>query len=450
MIVLSSRRPRRRHGRGFTLVELMISLVMGLVVAMAAVGLAKTATTTFHEQARSSVTEMAVRTASERLRADLSRVSYMSTGNITQDPKVAHRTGVAPASISRYGDIAALRGVRITPNDPGSATSVATANGLSPDAIEIVGNMTTDDQYTGTIYSTGGGTCNQVVRLDPLADAAVYALSGGDVNNAASKFAAAAAAAFQPVAGTNYLAQVTDAVGCNHYVPVCSVTVTPNAAGTASYLLIGLDSAPQTDTGTPQRAVLYANAADGNNIANNCGSSELGQVTIAPLARVRWSLVANANTTLAADGNPSMNLVRQRLDFAGNAVANVSPEIIAEYGIDLKFGITYMDPAGPVNMYRTVVADMDSPSSAATIAQVTGNPTYLAGGAGPQSVRSIRYRIAVRTSLPDRDQNLPTGLPGSLARYCVDGSPLPTCKKFARVRTVLSEVFLQNQAGMSW
>ncbi len=435
---------RRRHRRGFTLVELMISLVMGLVVAMAAVGLAKTATTTFHEQARSSVTEMAVRTASERLRADLSRISYMSTGNIALDPKVAHRPGAAPVDVARYAAISSLRGVRITPNDPTTTSSVATANGLSADSIDMVGNMATDDQYTGTIFTGGGGTCNQIVRLDPLADAAVYALAAGDLTNTAGKYLAAAQVAFRPTATANYLAQVTDAVGCNHYVPVCSVGMAVGPS--ANYLLIGLDAAGQPDA----RAVIYANSGDGLSVANNCGSSELGQVTIAPLAHVRWSLAANANTTLAADGNASFNLVRQRLDFSGNAVPGVSPEIIAEYAVDLKFGITYMNPTAAPYTYRTLVADMDDTASAATINQVTGQTLYAAGTAGPQHVRSVRYRLAVRTSLPDRDQNLPTGNAGYLARYCVDGSAAATCRKWSRVRTVVSEVSLQNQAGMSW
>ena len=94
---------KKRTRRGFTLSELMISLVMGLIVSLAAVGLARTATTTFYEQARSSTTEMSLRMASSRLRGDLSRASYMSTGNIVFDPKVARLAGAADIS-----DIAVL------------------------------------------------------------------------------------------------------------------------------------------------------------------------------------------------------------------------------------------------------------------------------------------------------------------------------------------------------
>jgi prepilin-type N-terminal cleavage/methylation domain-containing protein len=86
---LPMKRRSRARRRGFTLVELMISLVMGLIVALAAVGLARSATTTFYEQARISGVEANVRAASERLRNDLSRASYMSTPNIQWDPRLA-------------------------------------------------------------------------------------------------------------------------------------------------------------------------------------------------------------------------------------------------------------------------------------------------------------------------------------------------------------------------
>lgn len=439
---LSSR--RRRAARGFTLVELMISLVMGLVVAMAAVGLAKSATTSFHEQARSSVTEMAVRMASERLRQDLSRIGYMSTGNIQQDPNVARRMGVPDTAVSRYTDIATLRSVSIHPGASATQPAVAVANGLAPDSIDIVGNLTTDDQYSGTIY-TGG--CGQIVRLDPMADAAVFALSGGDVGNASSRFEAAAKAAFLPEAGKDFLAQVTDAMGCKHYVPVCSVTLTPGSTGTSSYLLIGIDAGkPMADTGSGTlRGVLYSNSNDTIGLAGNCGSSEMGQVTIAPLSRVRWSLRQNSLTELnpSLDDEPAgnkFNIVRQRYDWTGLDPSG-PPEIIAEFGVDLKFGFTYAMPGGTQNIG---VADLDSPP--ALFSSITEAATFAAGARGPQHLRSIRYRVAVRTSVADRDANLVVAPAPYISRYCADTA----CKKFSRVRTIVSEVALMNQAGMSW
>ena len=99
-----SRKQRLREAsvRAFTLIELMISLVMGLIVALAAVALAKSSTTTFHEQARMSGVEMTLRSASERLRADLLKASYMSTPNIQLDTTIARIPGHRSTTASRH------------------------------------------------------------------------------------------------------------------------------------------------------------------------------------------------------------------------------------------------------------------------------------------------------------------------------------------------------------
>ena len=86
----------------------MVSLVAGLIVVIAVVGIARAATTTFYEAARMSSTEGAVRTASERLRQDLSRAAYMSTGNIR---------------LSRDGQGAVQLSQKIAVTDPTNATT---------------------------------------------------------------------------------------------------------------------------------------------------------------------------------------------------------------------------------------------------------------------------------------------------------------------------------------
>ena len=152
---------RRSKVRAFTLVELMVSLVAGLIVTIAVVGLARAATTTFFEAARIASVESTVRTASERLRQDLARAGYMSTGNIklardgAPGVPLAHRIALrdpAAATGSRYATLNDLQGVRIVVGGSGSftaafdATNAGTAgpnslssnNGLNPDAAIFV------------------------------------------------------------------------------------------------------------------------------------------------------------------------------------------------------------------------------------------------------------------------------------------------------------------------
>lgn len=77
---------RRRHSTGFTLIELAIALTAGLIVAMGIVALSREATRTFHEEVRSAAAEATLRTAIDRLRADIQRAGFMSTANIVADP----------------------------------------------------------------------------------------------------------------------------------------------------------------------------------------------------------------------------------------------------------------------------------------------------------------------------------------------------------------------------
>ncbi len=63
-----------RRERAFTLVELLVSLTAGLLIALAVVAVARGATSTFHEEMRLASAESSLRIAMDRLRADLQRV----------------------------------------------------------------------------------------------------------------------------------------------------------------------------------------------------------------------------------------------------------------------------------------------------------------------------------------------------------------------------------------
>jgi prepilin-type N-terminal cleavage/methylation domain-containing protein len=456
---------RRRLNRGFTLVELMISLVMGLIVSLAAVALARTATTAFHESARSSITEMSVRTGSERLRQDLMRVSYMMTGNIVWDPRVAKIVNTGATSRVRVSpQFDALQGLRIMvggsktldgANNLAGTLNVSAKNFVDPDAIYIMGNMSTDDAYAGQITTAAVCSGNgQIVRLDPAADAAVYGLLGGDAGSSTQKNLEAA---FVPVPGRMFFAQIIDSVGCAHYAPVCAVSVDANNIISVSLLDVN-----------GQRPVLYSHTAAGDaeraGLEGNCGSAENGPVVISPIQRIRWQLktaVGNA----AADPNlepadHKFDLIRQLVDYDGNDAGPA--ETVAEYAVDLKFGITSVHGganllSNPAAVPAEVVNEMDlnGPQiTAATQAALTTNNLAGATNVGPQHTRAIRFRLATRGSMLDREADVlvgPTARSAAnpyMSRYCLENAPLATCRKWARVRTVVSEVTLQNQARM--
>ncbi len=451
------RRSPRRSLRGFTLVELMVSLVAGLIIAIAVVGLAKAATTTFHEQARLSAVEGAVRSASERLRADLARVSFMSTGNIrlasldNSDPpvpfgmRVAHQVG---NPTPRYPAIVDLQGIRVHVNGsvdnaviPTAGTQgpngLATVNSLKPDAITITGNLLTDDAYEG--HWRGTGSCGGPrIELQRDADPAVRRLLNTATPDAAVK------AAFTPDPARDFVARLVDSRNCQHFIPVCAAQA-PDA--TKAYI----DLRPAADG----VAILPPTNQAGSPGAEGCGGTESERFMISPVHQVRWYLGPNTDAILATDPNiepagNKFNLYREMLDAAGAPLAG--REIVAEYAVDLKFGIVIDHPDPTVLPPNKVqVFDMDTDPGAGNVATWTkAASTTASKGPGPQRVRSVRFRLATRAPVPDRAANLivPPGAP-YMARYCIEAG-LATCKRFARVRTLVSEVALINQAGMTY
>ena len=438
---------KRRQARGFTLVELMVSLVAGLIVTIAVVGLARTATTTFYEEARLSTTEATVRSAAERLRQDLSRASYMSTGNIrlarNDSPsvpfgqKISHIPGAATPS--RYGARTDdLSGIRITVGGSQAGaqgpSNLSTANGLNPDSIQLTGNFTTDDSYRGKMT----GTNSIVLKLLPDPPAAqvpdpviARLIAGPDPDKAARN-------AFTPGSQTGaippFLARVADPRGCLHFV------VISNVVGTAAGVTLTFAAAV---TGNP---VLLPTEDQ-----STCGANDQEEVTVNPIQTVRWYIGAT-NPALAPDvsvnqvGN-KFDLYRNIVDAAGADVPSPGgPQVVAEYVIDLKFGISVDGFAPPPGNQLSFDMDTDGVSignwTQAASATLTGNPA-------PHRVRAVRFRLATRASLPDRDAPLSL-LPGQpyISRYCTQAAT--PCKQFARVRTIMSEVTLLNQAGMTY
>lgn len=430
-----------RHQRGFTLVELMVSLVAGLIVTIAVVGLARSATTTFYEQARLSTVEGTVRSAAERLRQDLSRVSYMSTGNIKLalnassavpvGQKISHIPGAA--SGSRYSATDDLQGIRIyvAGSKPGAqgVNNLSNVNGLAPDAIDITGNLTTDDSYRGKLQSP-----NRIL-LNALDDSGVGRLLGNGPP------ARSVRNAFTPGAPTGvvppFVVRVTDPRGCHHFAVLSDVTAT---ATTATITL----AAPLS--GAP---ILLPTEDQ-----STCGATDQEEVTVSPIATARWYI---GPTSTALQGDPAVedvsnkfDLYREIRDATGAAVPSPGgPQVVAEYAIDLKFGITVDDPASAVvPPANHKVFDMDAnPIEIATWTQKASST--ITGGPAPHRIRSVRFRLATRAALPDRHESL-TLLPGQpyISRYCTESAA--PCKNFARVRTIMSEVALINQAGMSY
>jgi type II secretory pathway pseudopilin PulG len=430
-----------RRGRGFTLVELMISLVMGMLVALAAVALSKAATTTFYEQARLSGVEANVRSASERLRNDLSRASFMSTPNIQLDPMVARPPGARNLKY-RVSELEDLRGIRIKPADMRGHTLNA-QNGLMPQDLIVTGNLSTDDVYRGTLVIQSGNAAT--IRLNSTADAAVRRLFAGTTDQAVARAMtqlqfAPGEAYNPPIQNVSYAVQVMDARGCFHYVKT-KPTSPIEIASQANSVNINVEGDTATGILTPTDT--------GGDI---CGARLMEEVAIVPIQRVKWALAPEKDTRRidrnkqteegSNNGADKLNLTRQLLSTDTRTDLPVGPaEVVAEYAVDLKFALT-IDATGGAAGATSVFVPFEAQDPAFD-PWVNTNLFPPTPNVGPHRVRSVRYRLAFRAPVSDREADLPMGAP-YLARYCTQtgGS---TCTRYARVRTVISEVALVNQ-----
>jgi type II secretory pathway pseudopilin PulG len=458
-------RPHRRSA-GFTLVELTIALVAGLIVAMGIVGLSRAATTTFHEEVRNAAAEAALRTAIDRLRADLQRAGYMSTPNIMSDPKVARSptalTNVdtidkSMSGLRRLSSVYLADGGSLSRN--GIALSKSQSTALAPDLLEIGGNMTTTEQFEVQSIQPASGSC-QRIYLNPIS-AAMFRVNAVGTTAAPDELRNM----FQPVPKgltTQFIVRIVDDQGRTQYVATCPESTPPVAGfdtfGSAAtpYPYVDIDSVDtplQTASSTQTVSSLQGTAA--------------GKAWINPVQIVRWEI-----TQAGAKGDPEpaqyvnaldnqalspgtadpnkYDLMRSYVDATGALVPQTS-EIVAEYAVDLDFAFTVDSGTSQAPVLQTFAFD-DATSSAAWAYDVSGQPV---SSIGPQRIRSIRVRLVTRTAQPDRTANVPVTSPGTtgvnesfLYRYCVvpscatsDGTP-----RLARARTITAEVWLQNLA----
>ncbi len=486
---LASGNGRRRASRGFTLTELIAALTAGLIVALGVVGLSHEATNSFNEEIRSASAESEVRTAIDRLRADLQRASFMSTPNIVRDPTVARPIGqptTTALAVASFGMLNHLAGVQITVGGSALGTPLSAAqkpSPLKPDSIIIAGNMTTTDEYLVRNIDPPVGVCQRVwLAVDSPAMWRILALEAGadgGGSGTAGSANAALANAFQPYGvGVNpFFVRVADDTGHFQYVATCAVA-TGGAGGGAAAPWVDIDFR------TP---ILTSQQTGGTGGKGGIGS----RITIAPIQMVKWEIVgptaANWPATVEGTLNPvgdanKYDLIRSYVDIQQNtgAILAGSQEVVAEYAVDLKFALnvdTSIITTGQEVAGQQVVYPFDDDvhnavwtPDVSTLPAITQAP--VAGATGPQRIRSVRVRFVTRESVSDRATNIapqPANQANQLFlyRYCAGavvvpdggGSPtLPNCPQpgtvgatslgqvFARARTVTTEVALPNQA----
>jgi prepilin-type N-terminal cleavage/methylation domain-containing protein len=462
----------KRSQRGFTLVELLVSMVAGLMVALAVIALGRDATNTFQDEARSAASEMSVRLGKERLRNDLEHAGMLSTGSIGRDPQVARTQGDMPnvgapaaptnPAVTNHAGIKNLVSVRLStgfsastlnPGNDGTdqaAFAYSANNGLNPDGIEVSGSMTTVDEFMGTIQQPPiAGACPARVHLNPQDPAVIRLMqdaTGAAFNNA--QITANLLAVFHPtptMTASGYGVRIGNTTNTQYQFAMVGVA--------CGFPGVGVDAqGPYVDL---QDQLLTQAQSPGGIIGSGNNDVSINAVQV-----VRWHIRRKAQAILdgplPATSTARFELVRTwvPMDIAPFADttgapqcivggANICDEIVTEFAVDLKFGFSVVTP--PAN---NAITTFDMDTGAVTNAAWAPRTGFVANNQGPHLIRGIRFRMAARSSFPDRRTQLPA-YPNFLYRYCTDPVPIANCGNFARVRTTVEDVFLMNQINMT-
>jgi prepilin-type N-terminal cleavage/methylation domain-containing protein len=418
------RRARRRSQGGFTLVELLVAVTAGLLVSAAAFLLARNATRFFQHEARISSAQLSAVMGVERVLADIDRAAFLSTPNIQTNPRRCPQGASipnGPQGMSRLAGIQIENGGSIS---GGNTLAQSVANGMSPDRITIGGSFDNNEAFPVSNVAPGAGG-NFTIYLQREAHEMKRSVAAG--KDLAKIFRAGRMLRFVDAsAAREYYGIISGFDPLNVAVQVAASPLMPNKLGVFTCGL-GLGS----DTGgvvNPVSRVRY----DIRSLANH------------PTYK---KLVEAVSTDATGDAGRS-ELVRVELDADDNEIPETI-ELVAEYAVDLKFGLTAFGrgalPPSELSACSTVpgtdVYNCPIPMAPQVYTALAGPVT---GGARPELIRSIQVRLATRARAPDRESDLGAGPDGRKYRFKLDlpGTPVP---KFARMRTIYAEKYLRNQ-----
>jgi type II secretory pathway pseudopilin PulG len=449
---IARRRAGARRAAGFTMVELTVALMAGIIVAMGVVALSRDATNTFHDEARASVAEASLRAAMDRLRADLQRAGYMSTPNFLNDPAVAASPGADPSAgvPTTFTGITTLQSLQIAGSSAPPALS--SVNAIDSDSVFVSGNMTVADQFD--VAYIGPSAACQKIYLSPTSPA-MYRLIGADGGTGADL-----TAAFQPASGSQFVVRLVDDSGKAQFLVTCGSGTAAGIDTTLNLPYVSVDTT--AGSGTPLRT-----AQNTGTMASLTGPAA-GRAWVNPVITVKWEIMTPADeqahaisqyvnglqtqTATGATDTNKYDLVRTIYDAKLAPIYSTS-EVIAEYVADLRLALSVAGTAAqapdPQATSSTITSYAFSDAANRTVAATIKRT----GGGVPQRIRSIRARLVTRTAQADRTSlitppSATNNTDGFLYRYCL----LPggctsngTTYQYARARTLTTEVALPNQ-----
>jgi prepilin-type N-terminal cleavage/methylation domain-containing protein len=433
-----SARPARR---GFTLVELLVAMAAGLMVATAAYALAKNALDVFQNESRGFSAQFSAMSGMTRLAADVRRAGFMTSANSAADP---FRCGDMPGGQDqrRLSALVLVRGGSGSYTDDPAVTGSAnydaipavytsTENNRKPDRVRLAGNFATTEIFDLATYdATDGGTFK--LQTDSPAVQRVYdewTQGGTDICDMFAPTIGAGPgrspryATVTTAAGQTFFVKVTNCVPTDSGSSYDGVTITWTPIQTATRCT----EAPKTIAPTVLIEYFLANIASA------------ADATATGLDASAFDLTQPVQAAVTGDGD-RMELVRREINADGGIVAG-SGEIVAEYAVDLKLAFRTLQTAPPAVPF---FSDFDASDI---------GPAETNLWDQPQRLRSAVIRLSTRARTADReDLGSAAGpaTPEPLKRFAIFDNTNTIKLRFARVRTLQTEVALPNLAGLVW
>lgn len=418
----------RRHRRGFTAAELMVAVTTAMIVCAGAYTLAKSSMDVFQHEARMNAAQYASVMGMNRLVTDVKRAGFMMSPDVNGDLQVC---AAPPAPLDKLlvaahvyeGSDSNTYGTNesITDLPPYPALPVSvTGNNRYPDRLRLAGNYTIAEKFK--LGNVDTSTDKLSVEVDQLAVQRIFrdARSG-----------------------------VTGAPEFCGYFPANSVARLVDSAGKVRFIIID-DCVPSNNSANTNYGTITITADD---IPTSAGCGEPTGGYISPVSIVDYAPmhlealtdgtaqgIGSALSQLMADehglaagvaGTESRMVLVRRFLAANGSVLPASAEITADYVVDLNFSGRRATSALQPHVLTPVAF---------------GGFTAVA----PNQVRALGIRFSTRARAPDRGvghETLPTENQ-PIQRFSVFGPSSTVLRRFARVRTLFTEVAISNLAGV--
>lgn len=422
----------RGRARGFTLIELMISLTAGLLISSAAFLLARNASRFFSKEAAITTAQFANVIAMTRLSSDLKRSAYAATPNIQTEDWLCGNPATWPVGMQKLAGIHIIEDGSVAAH--GAAHTLSAVNNVDPDSVVITGAFSTTEIFSVSHIVDGGGTITVVLQNDAPMIRSLLAAQGNS----------------QTLDDIFRPGRMLRIIEKDEGKMMFGIIQAVNAAG----------AAPNPASPKVELVLSAAVALPQVRLPGECGCIGLctGAV-VNPVSRVLYDLRQidiGANPGYAPLYSPALHdvsafhrslaeatrtdLVRVELDANDQEIPGTL-ELVAEYGVDLEFGITREVPQNPpVAVPVLQRLPLGHPDVYNTAAAVNG------GLGTPENIRAVQVRFSTRASRQDRDADIGfIGDDQGRLRYSLGPVSATNPERgFARMRTLITEVALMN------